>query len=64
MDWEAKEQRADEEERLGRYVEFDSVTKLIADLHAPDILTCPQCGLVYYPESATDIHCIGNGDVK
>lgn len=56
-----KEKRANEEERLGKYREFNSVEELLADLHQEVLpLTCPWCGLVLYPDSATDTHCMGN----
>ena len=42
------------------YQEFNSVEELIADLHSPDfpVYSCPQCESLFYPKSATDIHCI------
>ncbi len=59
-EWANAEERADEEERLDKYLEFDNIQELLADLHhaACAIYTCSQCGIVYYPESATDMHCI------
>jgi len=55
-----EEQRADEEERLGKYRGFNSASLLIEDLHDLYFHCCPQCGLLFYPESATDIHCKAN----
>ena len=51
-----KEQRANEEERLGKYQDFNSMDELIANLHSTFV--CPWCGLVFYPETVTDIHCL------
>ncbi len=55
-----EEQRADEEERTGRYKVFNSVEELIADLHeGPSVPLCPWCGLIFYPVSSSDIcRCI------
>ena len=55
-----REDRADKELELGMYQEFDSVEELIADLHHNPIMVCCWCKLVYCPETATDIHCMGN----
>ena len=63
MDWIEAEKRADEEMRLGRYREFNTVEELIAYLHDKPGYTlylCAQCGSVYYPTLATDTHCFLN----
>ena len=54
------EDRAEEELRLGKYQEFGGIRELIADLHSVSLFVCPWCGLVFYPESTTDIHCLAN----
>ena len=58
MDNEKWERRADMEEKLGKYRDFNSVEELIANLHHVSIYSCPWCGLIFYPESAIDIHCL------
>ena len=55
-----REDRADEEQAVGKYREFNTIQEVIADLHWEDVNFCPQCGLVIYPESASDMHCGGN----
>ncbi len=55
-----KETRASEEEGFGKYQEFGTIRELIADLHSAPVIYCPQCGVVYYPESASDTHCSRN----
>ena len=56
-----RKSRADEEERVGKYREFNSVEELIAGLREIPLVpfySCPWCGLVFYPEYATDVHCL------
>jgi phage pi2 protein 07 len=54
------EARADREEKQGKYQEFNTIEELIAFLHHDPIISCPQCGIVFYPESAGDTHCNRN----
>jgi len=53
-----RENRANEEGRLHKYQEFSSVEALIKDLHNGYSI-CHWCGIIFYPEAVTDIHCIG-----
>jgi len=51
-----------EEDRLGWRQEFMTIEVLLADLHSyvtTPYISCPQCGAVFYPESASDTHCVG-----
>ena len=53
-----RENRADEELKVGMYKEFDSIKELIDDLHIVPYFCCPWCRLIFYPETPTAIHCV------
>lgn len=55
-----KEARADREMELGMYQEFTTIQGLICDLHSESFVNCPQCKTIFYPESASAIHCPQN----
>ena len=57
---EIRERRADREMELGMFKTFDSVESLLADLHSPSHILCPFCSCIFYPETASAIHCGGN----
>jgi len=57
-----KELRADNELKLGKFREFDTIADLLADLHYNPVYICPICGLVYYPECASDLHRFAQGN--
>ena len=60
MTAEEKELRADNEVQLGNYQEFDTMQELIANLRSVSFLNCPHWGMIFYPESASSIHCFQN----
>ncbi|KKN78496.1 hypothetical protein LCGC14_0350280 [marine sediment metagenome] len=52
-----EEIRADRELELGNYQEFSSVDALLGDLHSCSYISCPLCGCVFYPETASSVCC-------